>query len=76
MESSGPGFVLTMILLAAGFGVTAFAGWRSSLPANPAKGPRMIPWMMIVLAGAVWILVMLVHLANLIGLETGQRWGF
>ncbi|MGD2133300.1 MAG: hypothetical protein PVI23_10940 [Maricaulaceae bacterium] len=74
MSSNGPGIGLTVALIALGLGVLVFAAWRHGRPPDFAKGPRMIPWMMIVLVAATWLLVMVVHLANLFGLETGQRW--
>ena len=70
--TNGPGYALTLALLAAGLGVGALAYWRHDRPPDPAKGPRMIPWMLIVLTAAAWTLVMLVHLVNLAGLQTGR----
>jgi hypothetical protein len=72
LEPSFPGFALTIALALAGLGVTAFAAWRHGLPPNPAKGPRMIPWMLILLTGATLTLVMVVHLVNLLGFQTGR----
>jgi len=47
-----------------------FAAWRSGRPADPAR-VRMIPWMMIVIiCGAVFMLL-LAHVFNLFGIETG-----
>lgn len=71
-ETAAPGFALTIALGLAGLGVTAFAAWRHGLPPDPAKGPRMIPWMLIVLVGATMTLVMVVHLVNLLGFKTGR----
>ena len=50
---SGPGSALTIILLVAGLGVLALAAWRHGRPPEPEKGPRMIPWMLIVLVAAL-----------------------
>jgi hypothetical protein len=37
-----------MFGLAAGLaGLAGFAGWRGAQPPNPMKGPRLIPWRMI-----------------------------
>lgn len=72
LEPSSPGFVLTIALALFGLGVSAFAAWRHGLPPNPAKGPRMIPWILILLIGATLTLVMLVHLVNLLGIRTGR----
>ena len=70
--AESPGFALTLALLGAGLGVLALAAWRHGRPPEPAKGPRMIPWIMILLVAATWSLVMLVHLANLLGFHTGR----
>jgi hypothetical protein len=68
----GPGFALTAGLALLGLGVVALAAWRHGRPPEPMKGPRMIPWMLILLAGATWTLVMVVHVVNLLGLTTGR----
>jgi hypothetical protein len=39
--------------------VAAFAGWRGSRPPNPLKGPRLIPWRMIMLLAAAGAVAML-----------------
>ena len=33
-------------------GLAAFAGWRGSRPPDPMKGPRLMPWRLIMLLGA------------------------
>ena len=65
-------FNVTLGLLAAFVAAGVFCGWRGSLPSQPAKGVRMIPWRPLMVASAVGVLVMLVHLANLMGFETGR----
>jgi hypothetical protein len=72
LEPSVPGFALSAALALLGLGVTAFAAWRHGRPPNLAKGPRLIPWMLIVLTGATATLVMVVHLVNLLGFHTGR----
>lgn len=49
--------------------ITAFAAWRGARPPNLLKGPRMMPWRMIMVSGAAAVLVTLVHLASLLGLH-------
>jgi hypothetical protein len=66
--SFGPTLAITAGLLA----LAVFAGWRGAQPPNPLKGPRLIPWPMIMLLAAAGILPMLVHLVNLAGVTTGQ----
>lgn len=54
--------------------LTLFAGWRGSRPPNPHRGPRMLPWRLIMLLSAsVLIFVVVVHLLNLMGMTTGQN---
>ena len=61
------------LAIAAGLAVLAlFAGWRGARPPNPYKGPRMMPWRMIMLLAATGLLMMVVHLVNLLGLTTGR----
>jgi hypothetical protein len=72
LEPGAPGLSLTLALAVAGLAVTAFAAWRHGRPPNPAKGPRMIPWILVLLTGATWTLVMVVHAVNLLGIQTGR----
>jgi hypothetical protein len=42
-----------LLALAAAFAALAvFAGWRGARPPNPMKGPRMIPWRLIMVTSA------------------------
>lgn len=50
-----------------------FSGWRSGRPSDPARGPRMIPWTLICIGLAVFMLLLLAHLLSFAGIETGQR---
>lgn len=59
----------TLVTTAALLAVTAFAAWRGAKPPNLLKGPRMVPWRMIMVTGAAAVLVLLVHLASLFGLH-------
>ena len=65
-------FQLTLALAAALLAIAVFAGWRGARPSNPMRGPRMIPWRMIMLLSAACMLPMLVHLLNLAGVSTGR----
>lgn len=59
---------LTLALIAVVLALAIFAGWRGARPWDPRKGVRMIPWRLImVLCGPV-LLVLLIHLATLLGL--------
>lgn len=52
--------------------LTVFCGWRGARPINVLKGPRMIPWRVLMMAGAVATLLLTAHLLNLVGLKTGD----
>ncbi len=68
----GLGVLPTVAMAVAGAAVVAFGAWRHGRPAQPMAHPRLIPWIWVMLLGATFTLVMLVHLANLMGLETGR----
>jgi hypothetical protein len=57
---------VTLLVLA------AFFGWRGARPADVSKGPRMIPWRPMMMACAVGLMLMIVHLVNLLGVKTGN----
>lgn len=64
---------LTLGLLALTLGLTALFGWRGARPPDLNRGPRMAPWRFLMLLGAAGALLLLVHLLNLMGVETGRR---
>ena len=63
---------LTLAIAAGLLAIAVFAGWRGARPSNPVKGPRMIPWRMIMLLSAAGLLPMIVHILNLVGVTTGH----
>ena len=64
---------VTVALLLLGVAMTAFCGWRGARPPDLRRGPRMIPWRPLMALSAVFVLLMLVHIANLAGIQTGRR---
>ena len=46
------------------------ANWRAGLPWNDLK-PRRVPWRLVLILAAFGFVILLVHLVNLAGLETG-----
>ena len=67
------GLTLTLSLAAAMAALAAFAGWRGARPPNFRRGPRLIPWRLVmVLSAAIGIFVFVVHLVNLLGVSTGR----
>ena len=76
MRSDGPGIKwarmslsLTLTLLMAALAFTVFAGWRGARPLDVRKGPRMAPWRFMMLMGAAVIMLLLIHVATLLGAD-------
>lgn len=63
---------LTLSLFATFLALAVFCGWRGAQPPNFKNGPRMIPWRPLMVAFTVATILMLVHLANLMGVQTGR----
>tara|TARA_R110002110_G_scaffold78623_2_gene206060 strand:+ start:110 stop:328 length:219 start_codon:yes stop_codon:yes gene_type:complete len=66
---------LTLALMAVGALVFAFAAWRTKHPADPAKGPRLIPWTLIAVTCGLLLILLAAHIFNLYGIETGRGRG-
>ena len=66
------GLPATLALLALTAAVAAFASRQATRPPNPSRGPRMIPWRGVMLTAVAAGLVLVVHLVNLLGVETGR----
>jgi len=64
---------LTLLLLVGGAALASFAGWRGARPPDLVRGPRLLPWRLIMVLSAAAVLLGLVHAANLLGVETGRR---
>jgi multisubunit Na+/H+ antiporter MnhB subunit len=62
----------TLIILALAIGIYAYGSWRAAKPADPLN-PRLIPWRPIILIAGLVGLLMVVHLVNLTGFDTGAN---
>ena len=62
----------TLVLLGLALAMTGFSAWRGARPPDLTKGPRMAPWRLLMLLGAGVSLLLLVHLVNLLGVQTGR----
>jgi len=62
----------TLTITVAFVGLTSFAAWRGARPPNLIKGPRMIPWRIVMVSSAACALMGLVHLASLLGLHQSR----
>jgi hypothetical protein len=65
---------ITLVLLALGVTATGACGWMGARPKDYLK-PRLIPWQMLMLVCAVFVLVVCIHLLNLFGMTTGGQGG-
>lgn len=63
---------LTLAIAVGLLALAVFSGWRGARAPNPMKGPRLIPWRMIMLLCAAGLLPMIVHILNLVGVNTGR----
>ena len=57
----------TLVLLAATLAITVFAGWRGARPWDPSQKVRMAPWRFIMMMGGAAIVMLLIHVAALLG---------
>ena len=64
---------VTLALLAAAVALAVFAGWRGARPSQPHLGIRMVPWRFIMILAAAVVVVLVVHLAALLGLPQRSR---
>ncbi len=64
----------TLIALTVAFGIFAFGAWRDSRPREPGN-PHLFSWKPVYMISLVVGILMLVHLANLFGIETGKGRG-
>ncbi len=66
-------WAVTMGVILAAAGLSGFAGWRGARPSDLVRGPRLVPWRLIMVLAAAVAMLGLVHAANLLGIETGRR---
>jgi Kef-type K+ transport system membrane component KefB len=62
---------MTLIAAAAFLALAAVFGWLGARPADVSKGPRMVPWRPMMMVCVVGLMLMMVHLVNLLGVQTG-----
>ena len=66
-------FQATAIAAAVGALFTALCGWLGARPPNLHRGPRLLPYRLMMVLGATFVILMLVHLVNLAGVTTGNQ---
>lgn len=62
----------TLVSLAVALAIAVFCGWRGAQAPNLVRGPRIVPYRLIMVLSATWGLLMLVHAVNLLGFTTGR----
>jgi hypothetical protein len=64
---------LTITLAAAcvALALAVLCGWLGARPPDPTRGPRLVPWRMLMLISAAGVLALLVHAANLLRVKDG-----
>ena len=67
---SEPYLTIGAILLVLALAV--FANWKAGQPWNDLK-PRVIPWRLVLIASGFLLMLLIVHLLNVLGLETGSE---
>jgi hypothetical protein len=63
---------LTLILAAVALATAVACGWMGARPPNPLRGPRMMPYRLIMVSAAACLLMLVVHVVNLLGVTTGR----
>lgn len=63
----------TLIALFCFLALGLFCGWRGARKPDPNKGPRLIPWRLIMVLAAAGAFVLIVHLGGLAGVAPPQR---
>ena len=63
---------VTLALICALAGVALFCGWRGARPPDLQRGPRMIPWRLLMVSASTGVMIFVVHLVNLLGVTTGR----
>ena len=64
---------VTLVAALAGAALAVLFGWLGARPPNLKRGPRMAPYRFLMLLAGAWTFFMLVHAANLLGIQTGVR---
>ncbi len=66
------GLNLTLALTIAAAALAVAFGWLGARQPDPDRGPRLVPWRMLMALSAAAALILIVHLVNLMGVTTGR----
>lgn len=68
------GIMMTTLFLGLALALFVFGAWRDSRPRVPGN-PTLFSWKPVYMVSLVIAILMLVHLANIFGIETGNGRG-
>lgn len=57
---------VTLALDGAAIAIAVFCGWRGARPPDPARGPRLVPWRMLMALSAAIAFVLSLHAVSLL----------
>lgn len=63
-------WIVSLLLLLATAALAVYANWKAGQPWNDLR-PRIVPWRLVLILSGFVLILILVHLVNLAGLETG-----
>jgi len=63
---------VTLGAAAVGLVVALALGWMGARPPDLQRGPRLVPYRFLMLLAGAFVMLMLVHAANLLGVRTGR----
>ena len=63
------GLSLTLWIGGVALVIALFCGWRGARAPDPKRGPRLIPWQLLMLLAGTGVMLMAVHAATLLGLR-------
>lgn len=66
------GHTTTLVVLVLSLAFAFLADRHARRPADPLKGARLLPWRSLIIIAVIIALLMIVHLVNLAGIETGR----
>lgn len=63
---------VTLGAAAVGLALAVLCGWRGARPPDLRRGPRLVPYRFLMLLAGAFVVLMLAHAANLLGVRTGR----